>query len=105
MPREIKTNGRIPGEVIQRIVRQNSGRFRLCYEAGLRGNPSLEGRVAVRFIIDRQGAVSIAQDGDSDLPDTSVRKCVVQSFFNLSFPAPDSGTVTVNYPLVFTPSN
>ena len=103
MPREIKTNGRIPSEVIQRIVRQNAGRFRLCYEAGLRGNPSLEGRVAVRFVIDRNGAVSIAQDGDSDLPDSGVRKCVVQSFFNLSFPAPDNGTVTVTYPIAFTP--
>ena len=26
-------------EVIQRIVRQNYGRFRLCYENGLRNNP------------------------------------------------------------------
>ena len=37
----IESNGRLPAEVIQRIVRQNFGRFRLCYEAGLRGNPSL----------------------------------------------------------------
>jgi len=27
-------NGRLPPEVIQRIVRQNYGRFRLCYENG-----------------------------------------------------------------------
>jgi hypothetical protein len=105
MPRELKTNGRLPAEVIQRIVRQNAGRFRLCYEAGLRGNPSLEGRVAVHFVIDRNGAVSVAQDGDSDMPNMDVRKCVVQSFYNLSFPSPDNGTVTVTYPLVFTPAS
>ena len=48
-------NGRLPPEVIQRIVRQNFGRFRLCYENGLRTNPNLSGRVAVKFVIDRFG--------------------------------------------------
>ncbi len=38
-----KVNGHIPAEVIQRIVRQNFGRFRLCYEDGLRTNPGLTG--------------------------------------------------------------
>ena len=51
-------SGRLPPEVIQRIVRQNFGRFRLCYENGLRNNPNLQGRVAVRFVIGRDGAVS-----------------------------------------------
>ena len=50
-PTNIETNGRIPAEVIQRIVRQNFGRFRLCYENGLRNNPNLQGRVAVSFVI------------------------------------------------------
>ena len=53
-----QVNGRLPPEVIQRIVRQNFGRFRLCYENGLRTNPNLQGRVAVKFVIDRDGAVS-----------------------------------------------
>ena len=38
-----QVNGRLPPEVIQRIVRQNFGRFRLCYENGLRNNPNLAG--------------------------------------------------------------
>ncbi|MEO8797655.1 MAG: hypothetical protein ABI551_07210, partial [Polyangiaceae bacterium] len=49
--KEISVNGRIPQEVIQRIVRQNAGRYRACYESGLRSNPSLGGRVAVKFVI------------------------------------------------------
>ncbi len=105
MPREIVTNGRLPSEVIQRIVRQNAGRFRVCYESALRTNPSLEGRVGVQFVIDRSGAVSVVQDSGSDMPDPAVRSCVVKSFYNLSFPAPDNGTVTVRYPLVFTPAS
>jgi hypothetical protein len=104
MPREITTNGRLPRDVIQRIIRQNAGRFRACYESGLRTNPSLEGRVEVRFIIDRQGQVSVAQDGSSDLPSDGVRSCIVKSFYSLSFPSPDNGTVTVVYPMVLTPA-
>ena len=96
-------NGRLPPEVIQRVVRQNFGRFRLCYENGIRGNPNLQGRVAVKFVIDRSGAVATALDGGSDLPDQSVVQCVVRGFTNLSFPQPDNGMVTVVYPIVFSP--
>jgi hypothetical protein len=96
--------GHLPPEVIQRIVRQNYGRFRLCYENGLRNNPSLHGRVEVRFVIGRDGAVSNVSNGNSDMPDSSVVKCVVSAYYGLSFPQPDSGIVTVVYPIMFSPS-
>lgn len=100
-----QVNGRLPPEVIQRIVRQNFGRFRLCYENGLRTNPNLQGRVAVKFVIDRGGAVSTASDGGSDLPDQGVVSCVVRNFGNLSFPQPEGGIVTVVYPIIFNPGD
>lgn len=96
-------SGRLPPEVIQRIVRQNFGRFRLCYEQGLRSNPNLQGRVAVRFVIDRQGNVTSAANGGSDLPDPAVVSCVVRSVAGLSFPVPEDGVVTVTYPILFAP--
>jgi hypothetical protein len=96
-------NGRLPPEAIQRIVRQNMGRFRLCYENGLRAQPSLSGRVEVKFVIGRDGVVVTAADAGSDLPDSDVRACVVRAFAGLSFPEPEGGIVTVVYPLLFTP--
>ena len=98
-----QVNGRLPPEVIQRIVRQNFGRFRLCYENGLRNNPNLQGRVAVRFVIGRDGAVSNVSNGGSDMPDGGVVSCVVRAFFGLSFPTPEGGIVTVTYPIMFAP--
>ncbi len=98
-----QVNGRLPAEVIQRIVRQNFGRFRLCYENGLRTNPNLAGRVSVKFVIDRSGSVATAQDGGSEIPDQSVVSCVVRGFGNLSFPQPEGGIVTVVYPIIFNP--
>ena len=74
-------------------------------EAGLRGNPNLQGRVAVRFIINREGGVASAENGGSDLADSSVISCVTRAFYGLSFPQPENGIVTVTYPIVFSPAN
>ncbi|MBK8213769.1 MAG: AgmX/PglI C-terminal domain-containing protein [Myxococcales bacterium] len=98
-------NGHLPAETIQRVVRANFGRFRNCYDAGLRTNPSLGGRVVTKFVISRDGSVSLSADGGSDLPDRNVVSCVVRSYQNLSFPTPEGGQVTVTYPLVFTPAD
>ena len=95
--------GRLPPDAIRRIIRQNFGRFRLCYEKGLRENPSLAGRVTVRFVIGRDGAVSTASNGGSDFTDPAVVSCVVRAFYGLSFPQPEGGIVTVTYPIVFSP--
>lgn len=97
------SSGTLPADVIQRVVRQNYGRFRMCYENGLRSNPNLAGRVAVRFVISRDGAVTNASNAGSDLPDSSVVGCVVGAYYGLSFPAPKDGIVTVNYPIQFSP--
>jgi hypothetical protein len=96
--------GRLPPEAIQRIIRQNFGRFRGCYQASLLDNPTLAGRVTVRFVIGRDGAVASVGDGGSDLPDKRVVSCVIRAFYGLAFPQPEGGIVTVTYPLVFSPT-
>jgi Ca-activated chloride channel family protein len=99
----ISVQGRLPSEVIGRIARQNFGRFRLCYENGIRNNPSLAGLVKVKFVIDRTGAVSSVADGGSNLPDLAVVQCIVRGFANLSFPQPEGGPASVIYPITFAP--
>jgi hypothetical protein len=99
---QTQVTGALPREVIQRIVRQSFGRFRLCYEQGLRNNPALQGRIITRFTIDQESDVKVS-DAGSDLPDRSVIGCVQRGFENLSFPKPDKGTVTVLFPIVLSP--
>jgi hypothetical protein len=98
-------SGRLPPEVIQRIVRQNFGRFRLCYENGLRKNPTLTGQVKVRFVIGRDGAVSNTSNAGADLPDPEVVNCVIRSMSTLAFPQPEGGVVVVVYPIKFSPGS
>ena len=98
-----EVTGRLPPEVIQRIVRQNFGRYRLCYENALRAKPDLAGTVRVKLVIERDGSVRDAKDDKSDVKDAGLIACVVKGFANLSFPQPESGIVTVVYPIVFFP--
>jgi hypothetical protein len=100
---ETKVSGRIPPEVIQRIIRQNAGRAQACYQTALRNNPSLQGQVSVSFMIGRDGTVSHATATGS-LPDAGVKSCVAAGFSALTFPKPD-GNVTVSYGYLFTPAN
>jgi hypothetical protein len=101
MPR---STGRLPPEVIQRVIRQRADRFRACYEQARRTNARLAGRVTVRFWINRDGTVSGVSDGGSDMPDRGVITCVMRSVSGLTFPRPEGGIVIVTYPIVFSPN-
>lgn len=103
--RHQEQGAQLPPGAIQRVVHSNFGRFRACYQSALQSNPSLQGRVAVAFVIGRDGRVVSARDAGSDLPNAGVVSCVVGAFSGLTFTAPESGVVRVTYPLVFIPSN
>lgn len=95
--------GRLPPELIQKIVRAQFGAFRVCYEMGLGKNAKLEGKLNVRFVIALDGHVSDVADAGSDLPDPMVRDCVLNAFTTLTFPPPTGGVVTVVYPISLAP--
>jgi hypothetical protein len=90
--------GKLPPEVVKRIVRANFPRLRACYEAGLKTDPALAGVVAVRFRIDTDGSVvGVALDATaSTLTDAAVRGCVLGVYRTLSFPEPEGGVVNVS---------
>jgi hypothetical protein len=96
-------NGKLAPEVIKRVVRKNFPRLVFCYEEGLKREKTTAGRVNVKFVITQNGDVSQASDGGSDLPDGKVVACVVKVFGAMSFPKPESGVVTVVYPIAFLP--
>jgi outer membrane biosynthesis protein TonB len=103
--------GRLAPAVIQRIVRQNFGSFRKCYEQALARDPRAAGRVAVHFVIERSGQVShaeVAPSLDADAPplnDARAVACIVDGFSKLVFPRPEEGIVTVVYPVNFSPGD
>ena len=100
-----EVSGGLPREVVQRVTRESFGRLRRCYERALRDNPYVQGAIVVRFTVGRDGAVSNLDHRGSDIPERRVVSCVDRTFDTLRFPRPDTGTVSVNYRLLFTPAS
>lgn len=96
-------HGKLPVEIVRRIVRSEFGKLRACYEAGLRKAPALAGKVTVSFVIGADGAVRTSALGPTTMPDKTVSACVLRTFAALGFPKPESGEVSVGFPLVFSP--
>ena len=94
-------SGRLPPETILAILRQNHGRFRLCYERGLARNPNLAGRVTLRLVISHSGEVRSA-NAEGPMPD-EVTSCLASAAAALQFPDSGYGVIHVSYPLLLQP--
>jgi hypothetical protein len=70
-----------------------------CYSRGLARNPNLIGRVTLRLEIGKRGAVMIAGNGGSDLPDREVVDCAIRASSKATFPA-KGGATTLLYPMM-----
>lgn len=92
---DVEVEGRLPKEVVTRIVRTHVGRFRLCAERGSSPRADGSSQLAVRFVVGRDGSVKSAVSERSSHPDPEVTNCVVRAFDDLSFPEPDGGVATV----------
>ncbi|AUX45837.1 hypothetical protein SOCE26_073330 [Sorangium cellulosum] len=123
----MKGKAHIPPQVVRRVVQENFGPMRACYEKGLRQNPKLGGRIPVHLVVDGEGKVTYAGDADRPAPDApllialpspgavtpastapplrdpKVVGCVLDVFRGLRFPSPADrkGVATVVYPVVF----
>ena len=97
----VTITGRLPPEVVRRIIRANFPRLRACYEAGLNKDRKLVGTVFTHFVIDKTGEVEKVTEGVGTLADKTVRGCVLGVFRTLSFPEPEGGEVIVKYGIDF----
>jgi TonB family protein len=93
--------GQLDPAVIQAVLRQESKRFRRCYEQGRARKSDLVGKVVTRFVIDVDGHVASASDAESTIADDKVVECVVARVRKLQFPRPEGGKVQVVYPIRF----
>lgn len=96
--------GSLSREVIRRVIRRHINRVRHCYERQLQSEPSLEGRLTIRFTIAATGNIQSATAAADTLHSGAVQSCVVQVVRSMRFPAPNGGgIVVVSYPFIFRP--
>lgn len=90
-------------ELIRRTVRSHENEVRFCYERALLSDPTLAGRVSIRFNIDAAGTVTRSELADTTLPGREVGACIAAAFRRWQFPILDSsGEVEVSYPFQLT---
>lgn len=94
----------LPIRTIHTVVGASSGRLRSCDIDGRRRDPTLAGRILVRFAVDPRGRVIVASDGGTTVADPAVIRCVLGAFAAMTFPArPQGGAVWTTYLVTFPP--
>jgi TonB family protein len=97
--------GALPKETIKRVIGRHLNEVKFCYHKALARDPSLGGKVVVRFVISPTGTVQTAAVDSSTMADPEVESCVVRSVRRWRFPQPEGGgIVVVTYPFLFRSS-
>ncbi len=95
------TNSLRSSAVIARIVNQHKNGIEFIYKKYLKTNPSLEGKIVVRFTIAAGGSVTACSVVSSTMGNPALEGEVCARIMTWRFPPIDAGDVTVVYPFVF----
>jgi TonB family protein len=100
-----EVDGSLDPSAIADIVRKRLRSIQDCYEKELKRDSSLQGKIEIEFTIGSTGAVEDARVSSNKMGSDAVGDCIVSRVRRWRFPQPDGGSVTVNYPFIFTPSS
>lgn len=84
------------------FVRARIGLIKACYEAQLKRNPRLRGKIRIRFTILETGGLTDVAAVENSLGSAEVVSCILGTMRGWRTPFRPHGTVTVDYPFVFT---
>ena len=97
--------GALDKSLIDAVIKKHMNQIRYCYQRELPKNPTLGGKVTVKFVISKTGSVSKASTKTSTLSNAAVEGCINSRFMRFQFPEPKGGgIVIVSYPFIFQPS-
>jgi outer membrane biosynthesis protein TonB len=87
------------------FVRARMGLIKACYENALKRNPSLKGKISIRFTILETGGLADVTAAQNSVGAPEVAACIVNTMRGWRTQFRPSGPVTVEYPFVFQPVN
>jgi hypothetical protein len=97
--------GALDKSLIDRVIKRNMNQIKYCYSRQLNANPTLNGKIVVKFVISGDGSVSQAKTHSSTMTGgTAVQSCINERILRFQFPEPrGGGIVIVQYPFLFAP--
>ncbi len=103
-PLRVELTEGLQREEIQARVRTVFPDARRCFEELLGRDPKANGKVDLTFVIRNDGTIdALAVGPDSTLGDATLQTCILDATRKLRFPAFQGKTVTVKYPIAFSP--
>ncbi len=97
LERSVEISGRLPPEVVRRILRASYPRLRRCYESLRERDPNARGTLVGALVIIASGSVASARLSGGTLTDESFGRCAGDLFRSLSFPKSEGGSVKVDF--------
>jgi len=95
--------GSVDKELIRKVIQDHASQIRYCYEQQLAVNPRLQGKVAIKWVINGDGSASSPQIDHSgtSLEDAKVHDCMMARITSWQFPKPKGGGIAViTYPWI-----
>ncbi len=99
-----EVDGALDPAAVAEVVRTRKRMVQDCYEQELKRNPGLSGKIEIEFTIGVNGQVEEAFVSKNQMGSDAVGACIVGRIRKWRFPKPDGGSVTVNFPFIFTSS-
>jgi len=92
-------------EALTRYVRSRTRAIQACYEKELKRNPSLKGKIVIRFSIMPNGRTGEIDIEENSLGNEAVASCIRTIVRSWNFPFKPDSEVPVSYPFLFTPAS
>lgn len=92
-------------EALNKYLRSRKAAITGCYERELKRNPSLKGKIVVRFTITKMGRASDVAIEDDTMHNEGVASCIKTVIRGWVFPFKPEDDVPVAYPFVFSPAS
>jgi hypothetical protein len=96
-------DGKVDASVIAREIRARRKAVAACYERALKTQPTLAGKLVVRFSLSAAGTVTATEIDDDTLGSPDVAACIRATVLRWRFPALAEGPAELSFPFVFQP--
>lgn len=90
---------------VRPVIKKKGKAFRKCYQTILISEPTYSGKVVLEWEIQTDGRVEGAGVKSSTMPNDAIDACLLEHVERMRFPAPESRTCKVVYPIIFNPQN
>ena len=100
---DINVVGEIDRAAIARVLKRNRPKFNRCYQLSLNSEPSIQGKLVMKWRISPRGRGANISSTRSGIDSKSLKSCVANVLEGLTFPRPPEGQIPeVTFPFNFS---